>query len=425
MTMRISRRAFLQLSAAGASSALLNMLVPRFAFAEGPLNGRTLVICRLDGGHDNCSMFPYMDSLSAALAPRRSSIHVAPSAALDLNGRLGLHPNFGEEFRQLHSQDGNLKLINSVGIPDTSNNGSHNDVSNLLSIGALNAPANERTGFLGRLMKAYDLNSFEVLGVQSGPALDLYGADKNNPLVLDSLDSYERHVREGVLDDRADQALSQQIAQRLIQLPIPVSTEEKAVRETLDAMYSSLARVQSLAGVTVGAYPGSGLGRAFRDIARVVRGKALENDRTNTIVFVHCGGFDTHGDQVSRLGSLVTEVADATVAFANDMKGFGMWNSTGLLFLSEFGRTLAAGGEGGTDHGWSTTYCAAGGAVNGASNMMVGPLPTAQVLQTSFAIPVQVDFRNVYAECLTWLGFDPARIFTEAYPKTPLNIFRA
>merc|ERR1712046_26898 len=61
------------------------------------------------------------------------------------------------------------------------------------------------------------------------------------------------------------------------------------------------------------------------------------------------------------MGSQVDMAIDQ---FTNEVKALNMWNSTTIVELSEFGRTLTSNGIG-TDHAWGGNAMLIGGAVRG------------------------------------------------------------
>jgi len=81
------------------------------------------------------------------------------------------------------------------------------------------------------------------------------------------------------------------------------------------------------------------------------------------IAMIETGGWDTHTGQVGRLNVQLRGL-DATIAALRD--GLGpVWNDTVVLVATEFGRTAAVNGTGGTDHGSASAALLIGGAVKG------------------------------------------------------------
>ena len=77
---------------------------------------------------------------------------------------------------------------------------------------------------------------------------------------------------------------------------------------------------------------------------------------------IETGGWDTHSAQNARLANQL-KALDTMLAALRD--GLGAWQQTTVLVATEFGRTAAANGTGGTDHGQASVAMLAGGAVAG------------------------------------------------------------
>ena len=84
---------------------------------------------------------------------------------------------------------------------------------------------------------------------------------------------------------------------------------------------------------------------------------------------IETGGWDTHSAQNQRLGAQL-KALDTMMASMRDRLG-EHWANTTVLVATEFGRTAAANGTGGTDHGTASAAMLLGGAVKA-----VGCLPT-------------------------------------------------
>ena len=100
---------------------------------------------------------------------------------------------------------------------------------------------------------------------------------------------------------------------------------------------------------------------------RAVGGKLaatfLARDDGPRIAMIETGGWDTHSAQNARLANQL-KALDTMIAALRD--GLGpAWQQTTVLVATEFGRTAAANGTGGTDHGQASVAMLTGGAVAG------------------------------------------------------------
>ncbi len=88
--------------------------------------------------------------------------------------------------------------------------------------------------------------------------------------------------------------------------------------------------------------------------------------------FVGIGGFDTHGNQISKHPMLLREISLALWKFQRAMDSVGLRNNVLTYTLSDFGRTVSNNGDG-TDHAWGGHQIVMGGPVTGGPHY--GTLP--------------------------------------------------
>lgn len=92
------------------------------------------------------------------------------------------------------------------------------------------------------------------------------------------------------------------------------------------------------------------------------------------IAVIELGGWDTHAGQVPRLANQLRQL-DAVIGALNTGLG-AAWADTLVIAATEFGRTVAANGTGGTDHGTASAALLAGGRlVGGAGGQILGDWP--------------------------------------------------
>ena len=78
---------------------------------------------------------------------------------------------------------------------------------------------------------------------------------------------------------------------------------------------------------------------------------------------IETSGWDTHSGQDARLAAQLRGL-DGLIGALRE--GLGpVWGQTVVLVATEFGRTVAANGTGGTDHGTASAAMLVGGAVQG------------------------------------------------------------
>jgi uncharacterized protein (DUF1501 family) len=112
-------------------------------------------------------------------------------------------------------------------------------------------------------------------------------------------------------------------------------------------------------------------------------------------------GWDTHAGQGAEAGILAIRLQglDATLQTLKEDLG-DQWSNTVVVVATEFGRTVAMNGTGGTDHGTGSVAFALGGAVKGGR--MLGNWPTlapAALLDNRDLAPAN-DVRSLFAAVL-------------------------
>jgi hypothetical protein len=149
------------------------------------------------------------------------------------------------------------------------------------------------------------------------------------------------------------------------------------------------------------------------------------------VYYVTLGGFDTHADQVSATdnnvgnhATLMQRLSDGIKSFMDDLKAQGTQDRVVGMTFSEFGRRPFSNGTKGTDHGWASPLLVFGNAVK---RQIIGTNPDLKPLKTADNIPLQNDFRTVYAAILKdWMGASDASLKSILLDKTfePVPIFK-
>jgi uncharacterized protein (DUF1501 family) len=95
-----------------------------------------------------------------------------------------------------------------------------------------------------------------------------------------------------------------------------------------------------------------------------------------------------------------------------------------LLAVTEFGRTAAENGSGGTDHGNASTWLAIGGGVRGGVHTGAGwpGLGPGQLYKGRY-LAHSVEFRDVYGEVLTrFMGAGNLSAILPGYAPQPVGL---
>ena len=150
-------------------------------------------------------------------------------------------------------------------------------------------------------------------------------------------------------------------------------------------------------------YPQGEFGRSLRQISQLIKA-----DVGVEIAFADLGGWDTHVAQGSAQGQLagrLRQLGQGIRALYDDL-GDRMEDVV-ILTMSEFGRTVAENGSGGTDHGHANCMLALGGSVAGGRILGEWPGLDREQLYEGRDLAVTTDFRDVFAEVVSGhLGAD-------------------
>lgn len=320
--MNISRRQFI--AAVGATS-LLTLWPGTNAFAAAS-DARLLVVL-LRGGLDGLHAMPPL----AEPAYARSRGALVPNDALALDGTFSLHPS----LKFMHGLYGEKQLLPIVAVAPPYRQRSHFDAQDCLENGT--STAGGSSGWLNRCVSA--LPGSEGLAIATVMPLILRGKGETttwspplpqdvNPILLQTLQPLYA----------ADAALSDAFARAI---------------ETGGGDDNSLQ-----GGMNGGRNAGGRLPQTMAAAARFMG--TADGPR---IGFVEDSGWDTHGNQAGLLARKLAELDNALRAYRDGMAA--QWARTAVLIVTEFGRTVAVNGTGGTDHGTGGIAFLAGGGVGG------------------------------------------------------------
>ena len=400
--MDITRR---ELMRAGGAAVTVGFAAPRFlcdlASAQGA-SGRNLVVLYLAGGNDSLStLVPYNDS---SYASRRPTLAVPAGQVLqvgrDSSGKaLGLHPRLGG-LKSIFDQ-GRLALIQRVGYENSSR-------SHFLGMdiwATANPAAAQGPGWLGRYLDA--------LPVPVDP-LVAWNTVSETPHALQArlVDVPAIPTAQGYVfasPNTGTEAQTERATAARLSSHAPIGAAHVAfVSSTAQRALATLDRVATVTTyASTVTYPTSGLGPALRTVAG-----ALVKGIGTRVFWVQTGGFDTHSQQGTNVGTyanLMTTLNDGLTAFYADLNNQHLLSQTLVLQFSEFGRRITENGSQGTDHGAAGVMMALGGLVRGGlygTAPSLQPDPQNQTLENGGNdVHYETDFRSVYARVIdNWLG---------------------
>lgn len=345
---RLTRRTFLTQGAAVGCSLAASPLVTPVSFAAAPTDHR-LVIVVLRGGLDGLDLLrPRQEEMLSVLRPTLAAETAGESP---LEGGFAMHPECAPLYPMWAA--GELAFVNAVATPYRDKR-SHFDGQDLLEAGVSGLGGDGlRDGWLNRAIAA--------MGAQQAQTAYAIGAE---PMLLS----------QGAADvvdwsPDVDFVLSSQGA-ALMRMTMAGDNEMSAALSTALGLADGggfgggdVPQDMDVAMDAMMSTKGKGAGRAHIRVAEFAA-KQLRQDAR--IACFSLGGWDTHFRQSRTLKRPLSQLVD-TLLTLQDGLGVAAWQRTTVIAMTEFGRTAAENGTGGTDHGTGGTMVLAGGALRRAA----------------------------------------------------------
>jgi uncharacterized protein (DUF1501 family) len=314
----IARRQFLSTAALGAGALFV---APGLALATVPTERRFVFIIQRGAADGLDILRPIGDPAFAGL---RSGL-IGDAAGTRLDAMFTLHPALAEVGRMYGA--GQALFVHAVASPYRER--SHFDGQNVLETGGAQ-PYEVRDGWLNRLV---------TLLPRSGDAAIAIAA--NVPAAL------RGQVQVASFAPSA--------------LPHPADDLMARVTALYDAD-PQLHPIWAAALETRGLAADANAGQDPASMGRLTASFLTKPDGPR-IAMLETLGWDTHNAQQGRLANQLKNL-DAMLAALRDGLG-AAWAQTTVLVATEFGRTAAVNGTGGTDHGTASLAMLVGGAVRG------------------------------------------------------------
>jgi uncharacterized protein (DUF1501 family) len=371
-----TRREFLSNIVFAAGSTLL---ASRAALpATSP--GARLVVVLLRGALDGLTAAPpYGDPDYARL--RRELVVPPPgepNGARKLDGFFGLHPSL--EFMHESYVARELVVVHAVATPYRDR--SHFDGQDVLENGG-GRPHASTSGWLNRALAALPA------GAARGEAGIALG--QNVPLIMRgpaSVASWSPTPLASLDDDTLD---------RIADL---YSGDPLLAKRLADALATN-----AIAGEDLRA-----------------AGAFLKREDGPRVAVFDTGGWDTHANQgAGGQGQLAARLKALDGGLRALKESLGpVWRHTAVLLVTEFGRTAAANGSRGTDHGTGTAAFLVGGAVNGGRVVADWPGLAPGKLHEGRDLRATLDLRAVFGSVLRdHLDVSQSAIDREVFPGSP------
>ncbi len=367
------RRTFLSTAAvAGAATAF----APRIAFAAAPTERRFVFIIQRGAADGIGTIIPHGDPAYAAargaLADR--------TAGIKLDGMFALHPMLPGAAAMYRS--GEALFAHAVASPYRDR--SHFDGQNVLESGGARA-YEIKDGWLNRLLTVLPQDERRAIAVAATVPMALRGSVE--------VASYAPSA----LPDASDDLLA-----RVGQL--------YQGDQQLHALWEQATATRSLTSDLAG---DDGRNAAATG---ALAARLLVPANGARIAMIETGGWDTHSGQVGRLGAQLRGL-DAMVGAIRTGMG-PLWRDTMVLVATEFGRTVAVNGTGGTDHGTASAAMLFGGGVKGGRVLADWPgLAPANLYDGRDLRPTTSLDGFIAGAAAAHFGIDPIRTTAALFPK--------
>jgi len=133
------------------------------------------------------------------------------------------------------------------------------------------------------------------------------------------------------------------------------------------------------------------------------------------IAMIETSGWDTHSGQNARLANQLRALDGLIAGLQEGLAA--AWTQTVILVATEFGRTAAANGTGGTDHGTGSAAVLVGGAVQGRRIVAEWPgLAPANLFEGRDLRPTLALDALVAAACAESFGLEPDQAMRVLFP---------
>ena len=373
------RRDFLKLGLAAGGSALC----ARFAFAAPAVTDARFVFIIQRGAVDGLSVVPPYADPDYARLREQLAIDAPGSAggALALDGQFGLNP--GLSF--VHEAYGAREALIFHALATPYRERSHFDGQDVLESG-LPQPHASQVGWLNRAVAG--LPPGAVHGAELGVALG-----QNVPLVLRGPAPIASWSPTKLPD--IDEDTLQRIADRYASDPLlsarlgeALATDRMAAEAASPSETSSPPEPATMSPVRP----------AFGRYTETVQTAAtfLKRDDGPAVAVFDTTGWDTHFNEGGSQGQLTQRLAVLDAALRTLKESLGnTWSRTVVLLATEFGRTAAANGTRGTDHGTGAAALLLGGAVHGGRVVCDWPGLSARALYQGRDLRPTLDLRSV------------------------------
>jgi uncharacterized protein (DUF1501 family) len=377
----MNRRDFLTLMSGTAAMAILAPSCSTNALSS---DRKTLVVIELAGGNDGLNtIIPYSDVNYHKLRPS-----IAIKDGISISNKAAFHPAL-KDLKPIFDK-GRMAIVQNVGYPNP--NLSHFRSKEIWQ--SAYPQGDSDTGWLARYLTNIQAKTADAIFLGEEYPLALTG-DSDRYLQLSPRLSVQQRGKLGeamrvVYNTPQSSELAEQIRRTVLESEAAIKKLTKDIDKRLEDH----------------GYPKTAIGKQFALLAHVLESQPK-------VVYLTIGGWDTHTAQIRRHQKLLSDFGAGLAALDRDIQSHNMQKNVLVMVQSEFGRRPAENGNGGTDHGTAAPIILLGNVRGG----LYGGSPALDSLVQG-NLPMQVDFRSIYAEILDrWEGFKASSVLDQDFPK--------
>lgn len=361
-----------QLLAASAAA----LVAPQIAYASAETNRRLVFVIQRGAADGLATLAPTGDPAYAGL---RGDLARDVMDLPKLSGMFALHP----ALNQLGAMYGAKQALFAHAVASPYRERSHFDAQNVLETGAA-LPYERQDGWMNRLLGMLPGETRRGLAIAATIPTALRG-----PVQVSS-------YAPTALPDASDDLLSRVGAMY-------------AGDAQLHPLWEEAMQTRAMAGdLASGSIKGAAANG--RLIASLLKGESGAR-----VVMVETNGWDTHAGQRARLNNQLGGL-DAMLAALRDELG-PVWSDTLVVVATEFGRTAAVNGTGGTDHGTASLAMLLGGTVAGGRILSDWPGLSQGQLYESRDLKPTLGLDAVIGNAVAGhFGLDPAMALPRLFP---------
>lgn len=370
----LDRRLFL---AGSGAAAVASIGLPNIALARPATDRRFVFIIQRGAADGLATLAPTGDP---PFESARGAFAQDASEGAKLDSFFTLHPALAETAKLYAARE--ALLVHAVASPYRER--SHFDGQNVLETGG-RAAYRLKDGWLNRLLTLLPKEDSRALAVSSTVPMVLRGAQE--------VSSYAPSALPSASDD----------------LLMRVAALYQADAQ-LHALWTSAIETRAMAGDLSGQNGQNGAETG------ALAARLLAGDDGARIAVIETGGWDTHANQRGRLAAQLRGLDQMAAALK---QGLGpKWASTLVIVATEFGRTAAPNGTGGTDHGTAAAAMLLGGAVAGGQVVADWPGLAPAALHEGRDLKPTLDLDSLIAGALAQhYALEPRRLAATLFPE--------